>query len=121
MKRVSFALTSVSVLLLSAGASAQQKLLITEVASSPTPAEFVEIYNPNSAAVDLTNYYLADNSTYYKLVEAAPPATGANDFVARFPSGQTIQPGEYQTISIAGAECFKTACGTVGNFVGFGM
>src|SRR5437870_4841032 len=100
MKRVSFTLASVSFLLVSAAASAQQKLLITEIADSPTPAEYVEIYNPNAAAVDLTNYYLADNALYYRLVEATPPAAASSDFVARFPTGATIQPGEYQTISI---------------------
>jgi hypothetical protein len=39
----------------------------------------------------------------------------------RFPAGATIQPGRTQYISIAGAECFKSACNVAGTFTGFGI
>ena len=35
-------------------------LLVTEVAVTPTPVEFIEIHNPTANAVDLTKYYLTD-------------------------------------------------------------
>ena len=50
-----------------------------------------------------------------------PAPANASDFVARFPAGATIGAGEKQYISIGGAECFRTACGPTGNFLGFGV
>src|SRR5262245_37806937 len=42
-------------------------LLISEVAVAPEAGEFIEIWNPTGDAVDLTDYYLSDNSTYVDL------------------------------------------------------
>ena len=103
-----------------AAALAQSKLLLTEVVVSATPAEYVEIYNPTSASVDLTNYYLADFDAYYALVTSTSP-TSSTDFLVRFPAGSTIAPASYQTISIAGAQCFFDACATVGMFMGYNV
>lgn len=94
-------------------------LLLTAVVVQPSEAELVAIYNPNDFAVDLSNYYLADYETYYLVVNSTPP--NSNDFVVRFPAGATIGAGETQYVSIAGAECFRTACGSVGAFVGYGV
>jgi MYXO-CTERM domain-containing protein len=98
-----------------------QKLLLTEVTVAPSEAEHVAIYNPGSSVVDLTDYYLSDCDTYYKVVTGTAPAS-ASDFIARFPTGAHIGPGQTQYVSIAGAECFKSACGTAGGlFAGFGV
>ena len=35
-------------------------VLISEIVVTPTAGEFIEIYNPNVAAVDLSNFYLTD-------------------------------------------------------------
>src|SRR5262245_60337361 len=41
------------------------QVLISEIASGPMAAEFIEIYNPGTTAVDLTHYYLSDNAVYF--------------------------------------------------------
>jgi MYXO-CTERM domain-containing protein len=125
MKRLSSALALALVTLAPAMASAAaQKLLITAVASTPTEAEYIAIYNPGNTAVDLHNYFLADTSTYY-LITGTPAATGTSDFIAQFPPMSTIGPGQTQYVAVGGAECFKSACPTaatpVVNFGGFGF
>ena len=39
-------------------ATAQNHLLLSEVAMQPNAAEFIEIYNPTVNAISLDNYYL---------------------------------------------------------------
>lgn len=94
-------------------------LLITEVVVKPTAGEFVEIYNPNAAAVDLSDIYLTDatyaggSTYYYNIVTGANFGGGGfNDFHARFPNGAMIGAGEYQTISLNGSDAFSTTYGT---------
>jgi MYXO-CTERM domain-containing protein len=118
MKRLASTAAFASILVVPALASAQSKLLITEVAVSPNQAEMFEIYNPGPAVVDLTNYYVADNDDYFQIVSSTEPLT-VTDFVARFPMGASIAPNEYQTVSVQGAECYLSSCGVVGMFGGF--
>ncbi len=77
-------------------------VLFSEVGIEPGGAEFVEIYNPTSAAVDLSNYYLADNSAYHK-VTSGPwnPGTSnpGTDWLVQFPSGTQIAPGAVITVA----------------------
>src|SRR4051812_26955273 len=121
MKRLSSALAlSVVVLSPALASAAAQKLLLTEVTVGPTEAEHVAIYNPGTTAVDLTDYYLADYDVYYKVVTGTVPAS-TSDFLVRFPAGASIGPGQTQYVAIGGAECFRSACGTVGAYVGFGV
>ncbi len=123
MKRLASALAASSLLLTPALASAAaQKLLLSEVVFAPDPAEAVAIFNPGPTAIDLSNFYLADYSTYYAVTAMTGP-TDSHDFVVRFPAGAIIQPGEKQFVSIGGAECFKNACGSggMGKFNGFGI
>ncbi|MCB9068050.1 MAG: choice-of-anchor J domain-containing protein [Calditrichae bacterium] len=93
------------------------KLLITEFTVSPTENEFIEIYNPNDTPVRLENYYLTDatlqngNTYYYQIVEGGGGGGGFDDFHARFPSEAVINPGEYQTIALAGDQNFENAFG----------
>ncbi|MFD2566724.1 lamin tail domain-containing protein [Pseudotenacibaculum haliotis] len=93
-------------------------LLITEVAITPTAGEFVEIYNPTSSTIDLTNVYITDATFasggiyYYNIVTGANYGGGGfGDFHARFPNGATIAAGEYQTISISGSDEFFSTYG----------
>ena len=111
-----------AVLLLAAptASAALQKLYLVEVVVAPTQAEYVAIYDPSDTAVDLSDYYLADSETYYQVVAGVGPAL-TSDFVARFPPGARIRPGETQYVSVAGAQCFHDACGTQGPFTGFGV
>lgn len=84
-------------------------LLFTEFAVTPTDAEFVEIFNPTAQAVDLTDYYITDYvlasnplNNYWRMVDGGllPDPNFPNDFLAKFPDGATIQPGESIVISL---------------------
>ncbi len=94
-------------------------LLLTEVTVSPTAGEFIEIYNPNATAVDLTNVYITDatfaggGAYYYNIVTGADAGGGGfGDFLARFPNSATIAAGAYQTLAISGSEGYTTTYGT---------
>ncbi|MGH7492818.1 MAG: CHRD domain-containing protein [bacterium] len=82
-------------------------LLITEFVVTPTNGEFIEIFNPTSANVDLSHYYLTDdnasnNNDYVKVVNGAAALTlAAADFLVKFPDGASIAPGEAQTIAFS--------------------
>ena len=100
-------------------AVAAPDLLISEIAVTPTSGEFIEIYNPTAAAVDLSDVYLTDatfsgsGTYYYNIVTGAGAGGGGfGDFHARFPDGATIAAGEYQTVSIAEANEFFLAYGS---------
>lgn len=106
--------------------SASGKLLLSEVVVSPSAHEYIEIYNPGSAPIDLGNFYLADvggtstattDARYFDVTAATKPTTmSANDIIARFPDGAFIRAGEYQTVSFGGAACFRNGSdGAVGN------
>ncbi len=88
---------------------AADHLLLTEFAVRPTDAEFVEIFNPTAQPIDLTNVYLSDyvlasNSlnNYWHVVDGAlvPDSAFPNDFLARFPDGATILPGESIVVAL---------------------
>ena len=78
-------------------------VLISEIATDPGPAEMVEIHNPTEAAIDLTEYYLSDNSAYYTLTAGpwTPDSTPGTDFLVQFPSGTTIDAGAYLVIAMS--------------------
>lgn len=91
-------------------------LLITEIKTTDTN-EFVEIYNPTSATVDLRNYYLTDHQSYFLLPgvvagNTVQPSTDASDFLARFPVGATIAPGAVITVAMD-AVTFETSFASV--------
>ncbi len=90
-------------------ARASDHLLISEFAVTPTDGEFVEIFNPTAEAVDLTNYYITDYvlssnplNNYWRLVDGqlVPDPAFPNDFLAKFPDGATIQPGETVVVAL---------------------
>jgi len=87
-----------------------EKILLSEVAFD---GEFIEIYNPNNQAVDLSDFYLTDatfspsSQFYYTIVNGSNPGGGGfQDFHARFPDGASIGAGEYQTMSLLGSDHF---------------
>jgi hypothetical protein len=106
------------------GVVAGSHLLITEVgmrglnsATLADSTEFVEIYNPTGAAIDLSNYYLSDVNSYYTV-----PVTGqidiaasTTDFAFRFPFGATIAPGQAQVVAIDGPR-YKRGTGVDANY-----
>ncbi|MGB0385309.1 MAG: ExeM/NucH family extracellular endonuclease [Ardenticatenaceae bacterium] len=90
-------------------------LLLTEVKAQPTAGEFIEIYNPTTDTIDLSDVYLTDatfggGSTYYYNIVTGSNAGGGGfgDFHARFPAGATIPGGAYQTIALNGSANFVT-------------
>ncbi|WP_231864994.1 MULTISPECIES: lamin tail domain-containing protein [Sorangium] len=71
-------------------------LLISEVAVRPGAGEFIEIWNPTEVEIDLTNYYLSDNSVYYAITAGtafAPTGSAGTDFLVQFPPGTMIAAG----------------------------
>ena len=80
-------------------------LLITEAATSPTAAEFVEIFNPTAAPLPLGQVYLADHIGYHH-VTTGTVAPYSSDFVARFPAGSVLAPGAHAVVAVAGASAF---------------
>ena len=115
--RTSLALSVI--VFLTVTAFAQDKLLLSEIVVTPTAGEYVEIYNPGSSTVTLTNYYLTDATSsfsslyYYNIVLLNKKSGGASssDFNARFPSGAAIAAREYQTVALNGAVNFNTTFG----------
>jgi lamin tail-like protein len=83
-------------------------LLISELVVTPTGAEYVEIYNPTSQAISLSQIYLADLNTYY-LVTQGPVAVGTSDFVVKFPNNASIAPLAFVTVAIQPAAQFNMA------------
>ncbi len=81
-------------------------LLITEVAVTPTAGEFIEIFNPTTGTVDLTNYYLTDgifpgdpHPDYVNIVDSTDTPY-SSDFLARFPAGASIAASEYKIVAL---------------------
>ncbi|MCC7431051.1 lamin tail domain-containing protein, partial [bacterium] len=88
-------------------------LVITEVAAQPTNGEFIEIHNPTSSPINLSNYYLSDSKNYYNL--PATTTTGSGEFIARFPNVE-IAAGAYLTIAANTAEKYFANYGTNPDF-----
>ena len=81
-----------------------ETLLLSEVQALGA-FEFIEIYNPTSAPIVLTDYYLTDSNEYWKLPEIGHGVTLAlsnADFIVRFPAGATIAAGGVATIAVDG-------------------
>ena len=93
-------------------------ILISEVCALPTDKEFVEIHNPTSDSIDLSNYYIAnmnfsggnDPSTarwYYEIVTGSLTVESNADFIVKFPEGASIEAGEYKVVSMTGSADFS--------------
>jgi hypothetical protein len=91
-------------------------LLLTEV--MVLGAEFVEIHNPTPAAIDLSDYYLWDATftNFYYWNIASRPSIHTTDFLARFPAGASIGPGETRVMAVGAAAGFQTAYGRAADY-----
>lgn len=93
-------------------AATDDHLLLSEAALTPTSDEFVEIYNPTFATVDLTDVYLSDDADYALLPGASgsgpAPDIAEFDFIARFPMGSSIAPDEALVVAFDGAGFLAT-------------
>lgn len=105
------------------------KLLITEVNTGQNvypytsmvqiAPEFVEVYNPNEFAVDMSDYYLTDAINYYfstqlywYITQGTPTQQTVggghyNDFTARFPAGFVLEPETAVVVSLASSGWFE--------------
>lgn len=90
-------------------------LLLSEVSVAPNAGELIEVYNPTAAAVTLTNYWLTDVPSYFRLPAAGQTIDNA-DFVARFPAGATIAAGDAIVIAMDTTANFTTAYGTAPDY-----
>ena len=102
------------------GGVATNHVVISEVGVAPPGGEFIELWNPTSQAVDLSQYYLSDNAIYHGIAADAgflpDAATPGTDFLVRFPSGTMLAAGA--TIVIApGAALYQTQFTKCPNFV----
>jgi len=93
-------------------------LLLTELGVTPTGGEFIEIHNPGTEPVNLSDVYLTDatfaggGTFYYNIVTGTNAGGGGfADFHAWFPDGATIDGGAYQTIALAGSDDYAAAYG----------
>ncbi len=94
------------------------RLLLTEIATLGSTAEFIEIHNPNDFDVPLRNYYLTDAIYYedqaYWNLPAGSPSQGSigggafSDFHARFPDDAVLPAGGYISVSMPGSGEFST-------------
>jgi hypothetical protein len=85
-------------------------LLLTEICVTPDGAEFIEIYNPTAAAIDLSTYYVSNHGSYFKLPAGAPTLPLAH-FIVKFPAGASIAAGGVITLATQGAAPYMTAYG----------
>jgi hypothetical protein len=85
-------------------------LLLTEIVLAPSTGELIEIANPTPSTVDLTNYWVTDVPTYFRL-PASTQTIDTSDFIARFPAGATIAPGAVITIAVDTAANYQLQYG----------
>jgi hypothetical protein len=74
-------------------------LLLTEVKTQPTAAEFIEIWNPLDEEQALDQYFLSDSSYYARLPAGSPTNIGNGDAILEFPKGATLAPGQVIVIA----------------------
>lgn len=89
-------------------------LLISEWANTPSAGEFVEVFNPTGETISLSEYFLSDHvsavTNYWDITQGSP-SVDAFDFVARFPEGAVILPGQSVVVSMASATEFSASWG----------
>jgi len=90
-------------------------LLLSEISLAPNAGELIEIYNPTAAAVTLTNYWVTDVPSYFRLPAAGQTIDNA-DFIAHFPAGATIAAGDAIVIAMDTVANFTTTYGTAPDY-----
>jgi len=84
-------------------------LLLTEICVTPSNSEFMEIYNPTGSVISLDNVHICDLygdvssvEDFYPQLPVGPVTEISTDFIASFPTGHSIAPGEYVVIALNG-------------------
>ena len=78
-------------------------LLLTELVTRPSGAEFIEIMNPTPSPVVLSDYWLSDSHLYYEVALGTFATASGSDFAARFPDGAVLEPGGYAVVALGNA------------------
>lgn len=86
-------------------------LLLTEITMQPAGREFVEITNPTSADISLTDYYLSDAGDYWRL-PGGIPTINVSDFIVEFPAAAMVPAGGSITVATGTAAAFMTGYGS---------
>jgi hypothetical protein len=86
-------------------------VVMSEIAVAPDGAELIELYNPTTQDVDLSQYYLSNHGSYWKLPVAGQAIPFAH-FIVQFPAGATLAPGGVVTVATQGAAPFMAFYGT---------
>ena len=81
-------------------------IIFSRITTTPDDAEMVAIYNPTSESINLSNYYLSDEGSYYYNLPSDDNywSESDNDFIARFPDidiapNQTLTVGFHDVTS----------------------
>ncbi|MEZ4438464.1 MAG: lamin tail domain-containing protein [Polyangiaceae bacterium] len=90
-------------------------VLLSELVVTPTDGEFIELYNPTTETVDLSNVYLADFNTYY-LVTQGTATVVSSDFLVKFPLGTSLAADARVTIALETATSHNTNYGSFPDF-----
>jgi len=88
-------------------------LVLNRITITPNAGEMVSIFNPSSEIQSLDNYYITDatdspdNQFYYNIPTGTNFwSTDFRDFIAKFPSGISISPGDSLILGIRNSEVF---------------
>ncbi|MGC9364853.1 MAG: lamin tail domain-containing protein [Fidelibacterota bacterium] len=91
--------------------AAPDHLIFSEIVITPGDGEYIQIKNPTSQNVDMSNYYLTDavdtvnGKFYYNLPSGSNYHSGsATDFTARFPDGFILTAGSSITVAVDSAK-----------------
>ena len=89
-------------------------IVFTEVVLTPSNGEYVEITNPTSSAIDLSDYYLTDGTDigpakfYYNLPSGLNYWSGSGtDFICRFPNNYSLPAGTSIKISLRDSDSYQ--------------
>ena len=67
-------------------------LIFNRICVNPNEGEMIEIYNPTSEIIDLSNYYLSDQNDYYNWVYGNSSNLSSQDFLIKFPDNSQVEP-----------------------------
>ena len=89
----------------------REHLLLSEVKSTETGSEFVEVLNPTDRPISLGNYYLTDSPDYpllpaMALEESDDAPVIFSDFIARFPERE-LAAGDVAVVAIRPSGFFE--------------
>ena len=92
-------------------------IIFSRITITPNDAEMVAIYNPTPDAINLSNYYLSDEGSYYYNLPLDDNywSESNSSFIARFPDVD-IDPNQTLTIGLHNADSFSNYYSTNPNF-----